>query len=320
MPKSHVIKKDTYHYLWNKKHKPVLSIKPGDRVHFEVNEVYSWQINEKTTTGDLPKLDGSKLYPMSGPVYVEGAEPGDALVCHVESVNPANWGWSAIMPPFGLLEEFTQAYLHIWNLRGSKKFANFVNRIKVPLYPFCGVYGVAPPEDGSFEVMPPGKHGGNLDIRHLTSGSTVLLPVWNEGALFSTSDLHATQGDGEVCVTAIECPGEVSMTFDLKKNANLQTPQYYSPPLSVAPTGYFGTTGISPDLMSASKQAVREMISFIVENLEISREDAYILCSVAGELRIHEVVDAPNWVVGMMMPATVIREKPVRRSSSKRSR
>jgi len=319
MPRSHVIKKDTFHYLWNRSHKPVLNIKPGDRVHFEVNEVYSGQISPKTKVEELPTLDGSKLYPMAGPVYVEGAEPGDALIVNVESVKPANWGWSAIMPPFGLLEEFTTPYLHIWNLRGSKRYANFVKRIQVPLNPFCGVLGVAPPEEGSFEVMPPGKHGGNMDVRHLISGSTVLLPVWNEGALFSTSDVHATQGDGEVCVTAIECPGDVTITFDLKKSANLQTPCYYSRPLNESRSGYFGTTGISPDLMTASKQAVRGMVSFLEKNLDISREQAYILCSVAGELRIHEIVDAPNWVVGMMMSRSMIKEESRRPGNRRRN-
>lgn len=319
MPRTNVIKKDTFHYLWNKSHKPVLNIKPGDRVRFEVNEVYSWQITEKTTVNDFPKLDNSKLYPLAGPVYIEGAQPGDALIVNVESIKPANWGWSAVMPPAGLLEEFTIPYLYIWNLRGNKKFAKFVKGIPVVLNPFCGVLGVAPAEEGSFEVMPPGRHGGNMDIRHLTAGSTVLLPVLNDGALFSTADLHATQGDGEVCVTAIECPGEVTITFDLKKKANLQSPQYYSKPLFGTRTGYFGTTGISANLMEASKQAVRSMISFLVDNLGVSREEAYVLCSVAGELRIHEIVDAPNWVVGMMIPRNMIKEESAGRRGARRS-
>lgn len=308
MPKSNVIKKDTFHYLWSKSHEPVLSIRPGDRVHFEVNEVYSGQISEKTKVQDISKLDNSKLYPLSGPVYVEGAKPGDALVVKIESVKPANWAWSAIMPPAGLLEEFTTPYIYIWNLRGSRKQARFVRQIPVSLNPFCGVLGVAPPEAGYYEVMPPGKHGGNMDIRHLIAGSTVMIPVWNEGALFSTADVHAGQGDGEVCVTALECPGEVTVTFDLKKNANLQTPCYFSRPLNEPHVGYFGTTGISPDLMTATKEAARGMIAFLAENLGITKEEAYVLTSVAGELRIHEIVDVPNWVVGMMMPRNVIKE------------
>jgi acetamidase/formamidase len=304
-----VVKDDTFHYKWSKKHPPVLNVKPGDRVHFEVNEVSSWQVTENTKVEDLPKIDESKLYPLAGPVYVEGAEPGDALVVKIESVKPASWGWTAVMPGLGLLEEFTTPELFIWKLRAGASYTTFVKKLRVPLNPFCGVLGVAPPGDGYFDVLPPGKHGGNMDIRHLIDGSRVLLPVWNKGALFSVCDLHAAQGDGEVCVTAIECPGEVTLSFDVKKDAHLESPCYYSKPLFGPSKGYFGTTGISPDLMDATKHALRSMISFLEENLGISREQAYMLCSVAGELRTHEIVDRPNWVVGMMMPRNLINEE-----------
>jgi acetamidase/formamidase len=320
MPRSNVVKKDTFHYLWNKSHKPVLNIKPGDRVHFEVNEVSTWQITEKSKVDDLANLDSSKLYPLAGPVYIEGASPGDALIVNVESVKPANWGWTGISPGLGLLEEFTTPDLYIWNLRGNRKYANFVKHIQVPLNPFCGVLGVAPPEEGSFEVMPPGKHGGNMDIRHLTAGSTVMIPVWTEGALFSTTDVHAGQGDGEVCVSAVECPGDVTISFDIVKNANLSSPCYYSKPLFGPRDGYFGTTGISPDLMEATRLAVRGMISFLEKNLGITREQAYMLCSVIGELRTHEIVDRPNWVVGMMIPRNLIKEERGRKSRRGTSR
>jgi acetamidase/formamidase len=315
MPRTHVVKKDTFHYKWSKSHKPVLNIKPGDRVHFEINEVLSGQISEKSTAQDLVKLDDSKLYPLAGPVYVEGAKPGDALVVNIESVDPASWGWTGISPGLGLLEEFTKAEIFIWNLR-AKRYAKFVNNIRVPLNPFCGVLGVAPQEEGYFDVMPPGRHAGNLDIRHLVAGSQLLIPIWNEGALFSVGDEHAAQGDGEVCVSAIECPGEVTLSFDLKKGAHLESPCYYSKPLFGAPTksGYFGTTGIAPDLMQATKQSVRNMINYLSEILGLTREQAYMLCSVAAELRIHEIVDQPNWVVGTMISRDLIREKTPARS------
>jgi acetamidase/formamidase len=309
LPKSHVIKRDTFHYKWSKSHKPVLSIKPGDRVHFEVNEVLSWQITKESKVEDLTKVDLSKAYPLAGPVFIEGAKRGDALVVNIESVNPADWGWSAIIPGMGLLdgEEFSKKpELYIWRLpKRGNKYANFVNGIKVPLNPFCGVLGVAPFEDGYFEVMPPGRHGGNMDIRYLTGGSKVIIPVWNEGGLFSVGDMHAAQGDGEVCLTAIECPGDVTLSFEVIKNANLKSPQYFTKrPLFGFDRGggYFSTTGISPDLMEAAKESVRNMVSYLHEKLGIRQEHAYMLCSVVGELRIHEIVDRPNWVVGMMVP------------------
>ncbi len=298
MPKRNLIKKDTFHYKWSKSHRPVLSIKPGDRVHFEVNEVTSFQIRKDSVKEDVPKIDNSKLYPLAGPVYVEGAKPGDALIVNVEQVKTANWGWTAIIPGGGLLpEDFPDPDLHIWNLN-NRSFATFKKGIRVPLAPFCGVMGVAPAEDGYFDAMPPGRHGGNMDVRQLTRGTKLMLPVWTDGALFSTCDVHAAQGDGEVCITAIECPGEVTCTFDIVKGANLSSPQYYTRRNPGSPSGEFVTTGIAPDLMEATKMATRNMISQLGSR-GLSREEAYMLCSVAGNLKIHEVVDSPNWVVGL---------------------
>jgi acetamidase/formamidase len=311
--KRNLIRKDAFHYKWSKSHKPALNVKPGDTVFFEVNEVTSWQVKKNSTSKDLSKIDFSRLYPLAGPVYVEGAEPGDALVVKIEQVKTSDWGWTAIMSDAGLLaEEFKEPKLHIWNLGHNKKFAEFKSGIKVRLNPFCGVYGVTPSEEGYFEVMPPGRHGGNMDVRHLIAGSTLMLPIWTKGALFSVGDVHAAQGDGEVCITAIECPGEVRLTFDLKKNADIQSPQYFtkSTKQGVEPER-FVTTGIAPDLMDATKAAVRAMITQLSRSQGISREDAYMLCSVAADLRIHEVVDAPNWLVGLMIDSSIFPNSPI---------
>ena len=166
---------------------------------FEINDVATWQLTQDSRSEDLDRLDASKLYPLAGPVFVEGAKPGDALVVETVGVKIADFGWSAIIPGLGLLEEFKKPYLYKWTLK-NKKFASFEKGIKVPIRPFCGVLGVAPPERGPFDVMPPGKHGGNMDIRHLTAGSRIKIPVWVDGALFSVGDVHAAMGDGEVCV------------------------------------------------------------------------------------------------------------------------
>ncbi len=273
---------------------------------FEVNEVASWQIRKESRARDFAKLDDKKLYPLSGPVFVEGALPGDALSISVENVKTADWGWTGIIPGLGLLPEFKKPYLWIWDLSRGKDHANFVRGISVPLAPFCGVMGVAPKENGNFNVKPPGRHGGNMDIRHLTKGSKLILPVWNEGALFSVGDVHAAQGDGEVCVTAIECPGEVTLKFDLIKGAGISSPRYFtrSDRKGNLETR-FVTTGISPDLMEASRQAVRNMIDHLSEQHALTRDEAYVLCSVAADLRIHEVVDSPNWVVGLSIGQSV---------------
>ena len=296
MVHSHLVTKDSYHYLWSKNHPAVLEIDPGDRVRFQVREVTSSQLTKKSTRGDVAKLDSSKFYPLAGPVHIKGARVGDALAIDVLKVETAGWGWSAIVPGLVPLEEFTEPYLWMWKLT-RKNSVKFKNGLRVSCRPFCGVMGVVPASEGFTESMPPGNHGGNMDIRHLTAGSRLLLPVWVDGGLFSVGDIHAAQGDGEVCVTAIECPGEVTLRLNLIKGAQLDAPRYFTSQERTTEKSYV-TTGISPDLMDACKQAIRRMIKDLTKYASLSRDEAYIFCSVAGDLRTHEIVDKPNWVVG----------------------
>ena len=300
---SHSVGRESFHYLWSREHKPVLSIDSGDEVAFDINDVSSWQVTADTLP-ERPGFDQSKLYPLSGPVYVEGAEPGDTLVIEVLEVQNSDFGWSVILPGEGLLEEFQRPYLYKWNLK-DRSYAQFEKGIRIPIRPFCGVMGVAPPEPGSLPVMPPGRHGGNLDIKHLTKGSRLEIPVWVPGALFSTGDLHAAMGDGEVCVSAIECAGRAKFRFRVEKDTGLGWPRYFTKGWRASKKGEYVATGVASDLMSASKAAVRNMLDHLTKSYGLSREEAYVLCSVAADLRIHEVVDAPNWVVGAMIPLDI---------------
>ena len=296
MSRFHLVTDESYHYLWGKSHPHVLEIDPGDRVRFQVREVTSSQLNEKSKSGDAAKLDASKFYPLAGPIHIRGAKVGDALSVDVLKVDTADWGWSAIVPGLGVLEEFTEPYLWIWKLT-RKGWVNFKNGLRVKLRPFCGVMGVAPASEGFIDSMAPGTHGGNMDVRHLVAGSKLLLPVWVDGGLFSVGDIHAAQGDGEVCVTAIECPGEVTLRFNLIKNARLDAPRFFTSQERRTEKHYV-TTGISPNLMDACKQAIRRMIDDLTEHASLTKEEAYVFCSVAGDLHIHEIVDQPNWLVG----------------------
>jgi acetamidase/formamidase len=295
----YVVRRNKSHFNWSKDHNPVLRIKPGDTVKFEVNEVTSGQITSESSSADLTKLDSSRLLPLTGPIFIEGASPGDALVIRIKDVKVADWAWTAIIPGMGLLEEFTNPYLWVWKLT-NRRYAVFKNNIKIPLRPFCGTMGVAPAEEGVFNAMPPGRHGGNMEVKHLTAGSTLILPVWQNGALFSVGDIHAAQGEGELCIAAIESPGEATFAFDLAKNARMDTPRFLTPGKQPSKRGYVGTTGMSPDLMTASKQAVRSMIDYLRREHDLTSEEAYILCSIAGDLVIHEIVD-PNFTVGLMI-------------------
>ena len=150
-----------------------------------------------------------------------------------------------------------------------------------------------------------------MDIRQLNEGSTLLLPVQVAGALFSAGDCHAVQGDGEVCVTGIECPMSFSLRFNVRKGAHLPSPQFIvrrTPVSAHDRSGYFATTGIGPDLMENARNAVRRMIDWLTTRHGLSPEDAYILCSVAGDLKISEIVDRPNWIVSFHMPLSIFRD------------
>jgi acetamidase/formamidase len=243
-------------------------------------------------------------------VLVKGARPGDALEVEILDLRPGNWGWTAIIPGLGLLQqEFTDAHLHIWDLT-SRTVAEFRRDIHIPLDPFCGTMGVATDEVGTFPVMPPGKFGGNMDIRHLNKGTTLLLPVWVAGALFSCGDAHAVQGDGEVCISAIEAPMRATLRFGVRQGLGLPSPQFVTPgPLTSKhdAKGYYATTGIAPDLMEGARAAVRAMIDHLQRTYRLSRRDAYVLCSVAVDLKISEVVDTPNWLVSAYLPLSIFR-------------
>jgi acetamidase/formamidase len=183
-----------------------------------------------------------------------------------------------------------------------------VDGIEVPIDMFPGTIGVAPDGPGEHDTLPPRSVGGNMDVKHMTAGSTVYLPVEVEGALFSTGDCHAAQGDGEVCVTVIEAPMFVTARFGLEKQAGIEQPRFetegpFTPTGSDEPT--YGTTGIADDLMEATKLAVRHMIDHLHRERDLSREEAYILCSAAVDLKISEVVDAPNWTVSAYLPENV---------------
>ena len=306
----HTIHGNQCHLSWSNAHAPVITIAPGDTVTFENIDATSGQLTANSTLNDIKTLDFSLINPISGPVYVDGAEPGDALKVTLLEFQPSGWAWTAIVPGFGLLQsDFTEAALHMWKY--EKDFqtpAMYGPGARVPLKPFCGTIGVAPKESGSFSTVPPYAQGGNMDIRDINIGVELYLPVQVKGALFSIGDTHAAQGDGEVCGTAIESPMTVSARIELVKGANLKFPRYTTPgPVSrhLDGKGYFVTTGIGPDLMENAKNAVRGMIDLLGKERQMSAEHAYMLCSVCADMRISEIVDQPNWVVSCYFPRIV---------------
>ena len=230
MPSSqrHTIHAARHHFGWDNANQPVLTVAPGDTVEFEVVEASGGQLSQDSTVADVGALDFAKVNPVTGPVYVDGAEPGDALKVTIESFAPVGWGWTALIPGFGLLaDQFPDPALHIWRYdAGRLAPAAYGPGGRVPLKPFCGTIGVALAEPGTHSIVPPRRVGGNMDIRDLGAGTTLYLPVEVAGALFSVGDTHATQGDGEVGGTAIESAMRVALTFDLVKGAGLPFPRF----------------------------------------------------------------------------------------------
>ena len=290
---------------------PVLSIAPGATITFDSRDSSDGQITSASKAADIANLDFGRINPVCGPVFIEGAQPGDAIQITIEEFAPSGFGWTANIPGFGLLaDQFPDPALHLWSYdRTLAQPAAFSPMGRVPLKPFAGTIGLAPAAPGLHSIVPPRRTGGNLDIRDLAAGTVLYLPVEVAGGLFSVGDTHAAQGDGEICGTAIESAMAVTLTLDLVRNANLASPRFTTPgPVTrhLDAMGYEVTTGIGADLMSGARDAVRRMIDLLCVRHGLLPVDAYMLCSVCGDLRTSEIVELPNWVVSFYFPRVVL--------------
>lgn len=304
---SHNLDDRTVHYAWDSTLAPRLTVDPGDTVTLDCRDAADGYFGPGKSMEEMMKPRQSKGHPLTGPIFVRDAEPGDSLAVEILGFEHRGWGWTRCHPNAGLLQGEFQPLLKIWELRDG--YAEFRPGIRIPLEPFCGVMGVAPAEPGPHSTTPPRSSGGNMDIRHLTEGATLFLPVFVPGALLSVGDCHAAQGDGEVCVTGIEAPMRVTLRIGLRKGHTIPGPQFRTPgPLTKADTaGYFATAGVAPDLMEAAKMAVRHMVDFLVNEHALTREEAYLLCSVAVDLKVSEVVDPPNWIISAYLPLSIFQ-------------
>jgi acetamidase/formamidase len=287
----------------------VLTVDSGDIVTFDTIDGSNGQITPASTAEDILKFKSELADPLFGPVYVRGAEPGDTLEIEVLNLKTSTWGWTAIMPGFGLLtSEFKEAQLKIWKLDPLDSCATFKEGIRIPIHPFLGVMGVAPGE-GEFPTIPPLDTGGNIDTRHIIEGSKLFLPVKALGALFSCGDGHAAQGDGEVCGTAIETPMQVKLRLTVRKNMKWVTSPNYTAPSSALTLaedrGYYAVLGIDSDLLEATRKAVRGIVEYMVQTKNLTHGEAYMLASVSISLRVSEVVNIPNYAVSASVPLNI---------------
>ncbi len=301
------IGRDQYALAWDRATPPVVMVASGEVIEVDALDASCGQITADSNVADLANLDFERVDQVHGPIAIAGAEPGDTLQVDLLDFQPGNWGWTAAIPGFGLLaDEFPDPALRITRLDGPR--AEFLPGVRVPLAPFCGVLGVAPPKPGPHSTIPPDVFGGNMDTRHLTAGTTLFLPVFAPGALFSLGDGHAAQGDGEVCGTAIETPMRVEVRLTVRKDLHLTGPEFQTAgPLATSTnTGpWYATDGIGADLMEAARDAVRRMIDYLGRVHGLAAVDAYLLCSIACDLKISEIVDVPNWIVTAYCPLAI---------------
>ena len=302
---THYFPEDQVHFTWDAGNEPVITIASGDTVVITTRDVSDNQIGPDSDASVIDGLNWDRVYPLAGPIAVEGAAPGDTLAVEILDLRTRGWGWTAILPGLGLLaDDFPDAYLKIFDI-STGDYARFDDVAAIPLAPFMGTMGVCPAGASAVPIMPPGRFGGNMDTRQLVAGTTLYLPVHVDGALFSTGDAHGCQGDGEVCVTGLEAPMYASLRFTLEKGRSIPAPQYRTAgrPSPVGPL--YGPTGVGGDLYNAAQDAVRAMVDHIHGTYDISPEDAYLLASLCVDLRISEIVDAGQYIVSAHLPEMV---------------
>lgn len=291
------------HCRWNNQLSPILEIESGDVVEFHCPDASGGQIQKDSTIETLRQIDRDRIHTIVGPVFVKGAVAGDVLEVSIERVQHLGWGWTSLIPGLGLLrEEFLDYDLFIWDL--EEQVTRSLVPAVIPLQPFCGIMGVAPSASGELRTRPPGVFGGNLDVRDLGAGAKLFLPVQIPGALFSAGDAHAAQGDGEVCINGIEMPCVFEARFTLRREFQLRSPRAEVPPrtspLPDQGQWLFISSEESPRL--AAQQAVRQAIDFLTSEFGLSANHAYILCSVALNLRISQWVNDPVVTVTAALP------------------
>ncbi len=337
---------ETGHNRWHPDLEPVASVRPGEEITLVTRDGLDGQLTRASVHADCAQLDLGLGHPLTGPVAVDGAEPGDVLEVHVVGYETPDFGVNCVIPGFGLLADlFPEPFLVGWELDGTHARSSELPGVSVPAVVHAGVMGVAPSHElmehqrareeairaaggpvaeamperaypllaaSGLRTIPPRETGGNVDIRRLVAGSTLLLPVHVPGALFSAGDVHFAQGDGEVCGTGIEITAEVTLRFGLRKAPRWvpRFPAYLSP----AQPGreYFATTGIpehdAMDLTAAARAALLAMIDWLEAEHGLSRPAAYCLCSASVDLHLSEVVDVPYPLVSALCPLDVFAE------------
>mgnify|MGYP001447011883 CR=1 FL=1 len=336
---------------------PIIEVEQGEEVVLETRSAADNQLKRSSTALDLLATSPNRAHPLTGPVYVKGAEAGDLLEVEFLDIAPADWAFTGVRPGRGYLKgEFTKPFLAIWDLEDGWATSKQMPGVRIPGAPFMGVAAVAPSHDmfrqwtlreanllaeggavrppeadsavpstepistQGVRTGPPRENGGNMDVKQMTVGSKLLFPVFIEGALFSTGDGHFAQGDGEVCIHAVETDCTVGVRFRVlegeAKRKNIRVPRLIHERYAPDPRlqGRFAATiglslqedgtNVSEDLNSACRHALRQMLDLLQER-GFTREQAYVICSVAVDLKVSQIVDAPNVIVTAFLPEDI---------------
>lgn len=283
--------------------KPVLRVKPGEQIRIETRDCFADVVKPGRELAEVLK-SGERLFdnPVTGPIYVEGAERGDTLVVTIADIQVPSLGLTTIVPGFGALEGWLSQspiltkFISIRNQRAYYKTEKG-SEISFPIKPFIGTIGVAPPFE-SISTVTPHKHGGNMDVQDVCAGNKLYLPVGVEGALFAAGDVHAVQGDGEICGTAVEVSASLTFKFELIKQKTIEWPRIESNEEIMA-------IGSARPLEDAARLAFRELIKWLGEDYGLSPYDAYMLLSLTAKARIAQIVD-PLYTVVAKLPKDII--------------
>jgi amidase len=288
--------KDTRTYFFGPQNPAAIKVDPGTTIIFETLDALDDQIH---SNNDLAtKIDLNHVNAATGPVHINGAKPGDTLVAEILDIQPWTWGAALIIPGFGFLQDTLPGpFTRIFQIEGGRSM-QFGDRVRLPLKPMIGTIGVTPTEP--ITTLSSGSHGGNLDTTDICPGSKVYLPVLVEGALFGVGDVHATMGDGEVCGTGVECGADVTIKLDLLKDFLIIRPR-------IETAGEFMTVASAEGLNAAIKLALEDMVSWLQQEWGLTGEEAYVLASLAGNVRIGQVVD-PAVTVRVAMPKSIFEE------------
>jgi formamidase len=349
----------TGHNRWHPDIPPLVRCQPGDEVVLETRDALDGQTGPAAGLDAVAAVDLGVVHPLTGPVYVEGAEPGDLLAVEIVDIEPDTYGFTVQVPGFGFLRDvFPEPYKVNWDIAGGWATSAELPGVRIPGSPFMGTIGLSPghellavttareqalidrgglalppsapgavPADPrlaaeGLRTIPPREQAGNVDIKQLGKGAVLLIPVDTPGALFSAGDAHFAQGDNETCGTAIEMSATLRVRFGLRKgeaaeknirDLRFTREDYYLPPEFAAPRRFFATTGISvtkdgvnhsEDITLAARNALLNMIDHLGER-GWTRQQAYAICSVAVDLKISQVVDAPNMLVSAFLPEDI---------------